>query len=147
MTRALLELYADLRTAGIEMHVVEGELRLTPAPEPDSALCRRVEELKGELTALLGTSDAESQRPHTERESVRRTVDSGTLIGWITLKDDEELWFITSKFKRQSYLNIRKFVRSPRGKFGPTKKGITVNTDLIPEIMALVRQAEMEIQQ
>ena len=56
----------------------------------------------------------------------------------------EEVRISLTSFKGQEYLDVRVFYRADDGEFRPTKKGVTINMELIPDLLeglAKVREA------
>ena len=55
----------------------------------------------------------------------------------------EEIRVELSEYKGQTYLNIRAWIENDNNEFVPTKKGLTINVELFPELLEALKKAEM----
>lgn len=56
------------------------------------------------------------------------------------LGDDAELRVTTSVFRGSRYVSLRNYWRNPEGEWCPTRKGVTVNIELLDEIIEALTQ-------
>ena len=57
----------------------------------------------------------------------------------------EEIRVELSEYKGQTYLNVRAWVKGDNGEFLPTRKGITLNIELIPDLIEALKKARASI--
>jgi hypothetical protein len=57
----------------------------------------------------------------------------------------EEVRASVTTFKGREYLDLRVYFKDDRGQWRPTKKGITVNVDLIDELVAAVEALRVAV--
>ena len=50
-----------------------------------------------------------------------------------------------SRFRDRDYLDIRNFYEADEGEWKPTRKGIAVPVDLVPQLLAALTEAEPRI--
>ncbi len=67
------------------------------------------------------------------------------LIGKFNKNTQEMVRVSIEEFKNKKYLDIRICYLSDENEWKPTKKGVTVSHDLIPELSKLIQKAEKEI--
>ena len=66
------------------------------------------------------------------------------LIGSIEAGRNREIRVIIQQYRDREYLNIRTYIQNKDGEWIPTKKGIMLDTELAPELEALVHKANSE---
>jgi hypothetical protein len=66
------------------------------------------------------------------------------VVGSVEKNAHEEIRFLIRRWKGLDLFDIRIFARSAFGEHRPTKEGCAVNIERLPEIVALVTEAEAE---
>ncbi len=67
------------------------------------------------------------------------------LIGKFNKNTQEMMRVSIEEFKNKKYLDIRTYYLNDENEWKPTKKGVTVSLELIPELSKLIQKAEQEI--
>ena len=62
------------------------------------------------------------------------------LIATIEKNADEEIRVSLREYKGHPFIDVRVYWKPPEGEPGPTKKGVTLNPELFPELMAAALQ-------
>jgi hypothetical protein len=55
----------------------------------------------------------------------------------------EEVRIELSEYKGSTYLNIRAWIKGDNGEFLPTRKGITLNCELLQDLLSALQKAEV----
>jgi len=68
--------------------------------------------------------------------------DEETIVGSFPKNNREEVRVTLSKFKGYDLVGVRQWFRNENDEPRPSKSGITIRVDLLPELLDLIQQAQ-----
>jgi hypothetical protein len=68
--------------------------------------------------------------------------DNAQLIHAFSKNPLEEIRVSLTVFKKKQYIDLRVYYRGDDGEYHPSKKGLTLSLDLLPELLEAVQKAQ-----
>ena len=72
-------------------------------------------------------------------------MDNATVVHAFKKGQDEQVQVSVGDYKNKKYVDVRVFFPNEEGTFFPTKKGLTLVVDLLPELVKGIQAAEKAI--